>query len=272
MKHPLPRSLVSVLALVLVLSLLPLGALAATNVYQDVFDGRDADFDDYDRVVSSTFLEGIPETGHGPYTISAEDYDYYIRQDGEVYEFLGMGSVTAAGDRRIDNGVESITVPVLPASATTEEVLAWINEYWDISLAYGPHKHTPFQGKWFSNATNHWQVCGQCLTVYNMNWHWDLDEDGICDDCGMEILRYPITLPEVSGGSLTLSQKDGAYNDVVEVTVEAAPGYALRQLHFYRLEGEQRFELIRWEDAPGTQYHFLMPFYPVVIEAEFEKN
>ena len=304
MKHPNNRRpIIAVLVLVLILSVLPVTALADTLIFRDIFDTRDGYMGDSSHIISSAPIDLLPNSTESQ-TISIQDYDRVIRMNGKVYEFMGMGSWLTTEKIPIDNQVESMVIPPFPASGTEEEREAWFKTYGEIALLYGPekqevepevdpdvkpevkpeekpeeepekqpetHVHVPYNNQWFYTDTNHYRVCRDCLQYYDMDWHHDRDGDGKCDQCGMTILRYPITVLDCEGGKITVSQKDGVYNDVIEVTVETDPGYAFRQVHFFKLD-EQRHELTRWEDAHGARYHFDMPFYDVEIEAEFVKQ
>ena len=290
MKHPKIRRFIrSALVLVLILSVLPLSAMAyQTLIYNKFYDSADARFADEDNVVYREFIDALEDTEDGGFTIGILESGLQLEHDGKLYEFMGFGSRLDPDLPCIDNGVTSVTIPELPENATGEEERLWLLRYSELTAAYAPvqpkdepdkepdkkpeaHVHVPDESRWFNSDTNHWRICKTCGQYCSMDWHHDENGDGKCDQCGMTILRYPIKVLECEGGRITVSQKDGAYRDVVDVTVETNPGYAFKQIHFFKLD-EKRHELIRWEDVHGSRYHFDMPFYEVEIEAEFVKQ
>lgn len=285
MKHPKIRRLIlSSLVLVLILSVLPLSAMAyQTMIFDKFYDSRDARFCDDDKVIHSEWIQTFENTEHGGFSIGISESGRQVEFGGKLYDFMGFGSALDPDMPRID-AADSITIPTLPPNAPAEEVQLWLLRYTELIKAYAPaepeedpdkkpeeHVHVPYNNQWFYTDTNHYRVCRNCLQYYDMDWHHDRDGDGKCDQCGMTILRYPITVLDCEGGKITVSQKDGVYNDVIEVTVETDPGYTFRQVHFFKLD-EQRHELTRWKDEQGVRYHFVMPFYDVEIEAEFIKE
>ena len=266
------KFLTILLSACMVLTLLPMAAMADTYVFPELFRDEDAHFNDFDEreeIFSPDLIRRSPEK----VIVDSKDYEHFILWDDRYYEFVGIGSPFSPehGGDPIDNGVTQLEIPPFPENGTEEEIDAWLAEYGHITMAYAPHDHDTRNMPWKYNLTNHWKICRRCGAQAMINWHHDADKDGICDDCSMPIHYYKITVKETTGGKVEVSQEKAMLNDSIQVTVTPDPGWHLKELHFFNLN-EMHSELTRWEDVPGSQYHFIILPWDADVEAVFEKD
>lgn len=282
------RFIALALVFVMAVSLLPMAALAAeTDPWYAFVDyvlyGSSKDkLGEWDNIEEIPYWDLVEQTGKSG-TIDRKDYERFLTgSNGYLYELVGMHGMTNtlwenAENTSIVNGKTSVTVKPAPDPAdykTDEEYLAaydkWAKDNTDyVILSYAPHEHA-FDG-WKTNATNHWHFCCACKANFlDMNWHFDKDEDGKCDDCEMDIVYYDITVVEATGGKVTEMEgdKDGtaAYNDTVEIKVEADEGYVVKDVRFYKVrEDGSKSQIVRNIITPGEAYSFVMPNFDVEI-------
>lgn len=279
------RILALALVFVMAVSLLPMAALAAEpwNAYVDqwCYESKDNVLGDLDKVTDFGFWY-IPEFTGTSNTINRQDFEQVMTgSDGYLYDLVGMHAITGRtleniAHEPIANGKTSVTVKPHPLSVdyvTEEEYEAayakWAENNTDyVILAYAPHVHV-YDG-WEITNTNHWRFCCKCKENFlEMNWHFDHDSDGKCDECEFEIVYYDITVAEATGGKITLEgDKDStaAYNDKITVTVEADAGYKVKDVRFYKVrEDGSRSQIMRDIVMPGKTYSFVMPNFDAEI-------
>jgi len=282
------RILALVLTLVLLVTMLPMNALAMTiTIIGSVYDDNDAKLGD--EPIAGGLLG--TEEGDTKVTISTKDYeDLIVSPDGELYEIVGLhvlnNKVMEKLDKTaIDNAVNSATItapPVAEDYKTAEEFEAayekWAEKNSDlVILAYGPHIHK--LTKWISDATNHWKNCYQCKEAFLLNdWHEDIDKDGKCDVCESDIVYYSITVPEVEGvKSVTLegpkADSTAAYNDKITVTVEAEEGYKITDVRVYKIrEDGTKDQIVRSIVEYYKIYDFVQQNFDTEIVIKCEKQ
>lgn len=281
------RILTLVLALIMLISLLPMNALAMTvTIVGAVYDNNDAKLSD------TAIAEGVLDSQTGDtITVKTKDYDdLLISADGKLYEIIGLhvlnNKVLAELDKTaVANGVGSATVVAPPEAAdyaTPEEYnaafAAWAeanSEY--VMVTYGPHTHN--LTAWLSDATNHWRYCLQCQENYLMyNWHYDGNDDDKCDVCTADIVYYTITVPEVEGvKAVTLdgpkADSTAAFNDEITVTVEAEEGYEIKDVRVYKIrEDGTKNQIVRSIVEYYEVYEFVMQNFDCEIVITCEKK
>ena len=283
------RILALILTLVMLVSLIPMSALAMTvTIVGSVYNSNSADLAD------SPIAEGILETKEDDkkVTISTKDYEDLIidEANGKLYEIIGLhvmnNKVIEKLDKTaVDNAVKSATItapPVAEDYATTEEFEAayakWADENSDVVIvAYGPHTHN--LTKWISTPTNHWKNCVQCKEEYiGNNWHYDGDKDSKCDVCEYEIVYYKVSVPEVEGvKTVTLEgPKDdstAAYNDKITITVEAEEGYKIQDVRVYKVRADgTKEQIVRTIKEYYKVYETVMQNFDCEIVVTCTKN
>jgi len=259
MKRTFKRILCMVTVIVLVAALLPTAALAAfyIPIYSEIYDNDKAR--EEDLLMQGDYTPDPVVIEDEPVELNVKDFEKFIEQDGKIYKILGIN------DFESYNPQTKLTIPAPPA-ATDPSFADWYNQWNSIYLAYGPHTHK--SEDWVTTKTNHWQICDECYVQFNMNWHWDRNEDSVCDDCGDPIHYYTITIKEMEGGTVTVSKDKAKLNDTILVTVTPAAGYKLKEVRFYNLN-EVHSQLTRYEDVPGSEYHFVVLPWDIEIEADF---
>ncbi|MCI6956143.1 MAG: hypothetical protein SPI15_09800 [Candidatus Faecousia sp.] len=261
MKHPVKRLVCMLAAIVLLAAMLPTAAMAYTvNFWTELYSTTKAEEKDLIPDIIPSYKPEHIEVDGAPKKISINDFKKYINESGVIYQILGFNTIDTYAPK-----------PTMELPATIPAVPGDDAEYGDeypIYIAYGPHVH--HSEYWFFDKNNHWQYCDECGELFNMHWHRDHDENGICDACSNAIHYYTITLKDMTGGKITLSQEKGELNDRINVTVTPDAGYALKEIRFYNLN-DVHSQLVRYEDVPGSEYHFVISVWDIEIEAEFEK-
>ena len=278
------RILTLALVLVMVCSLLPMGAMAATNVLTSTYIFEDA----AGKMMETIFTQIDLGTTAAGTTLSPDTLNQHT--DGELYDLVGMYVVpdlSTMTDKEIEeylkkfneylvaNGVTSVTIPAYPTSGTQAEKDAWNKKWGEILVNYAPHKHR--LSCWITDTTNHWKNCLVCKEQFlMMDWHHDYDEDKVCDFCGDAIVYYDITIEEVEGAKLVELEGDtdmtAAYRDVLTVEFEAADGYELVGVRFYKVrEDGTESELTRKVITRGELYGVDMPSFDIRIVPEVVK-
>lgn len=265
------RFLALALMLVMVVSLIPVGA-SATELWFGIYDKEDKDMS-FNEAFSWPFDCKYKENDKA-FSVNIQDYDRYVCPflnwgDATVFEFVGMGSSTS--DKKICNDVKAIDVPAYPINGTAEEQAKWHEAYDAILLAYMEHEHDLSTAPWCFDNNYHWKSCTKCKHRVFLEWHSDKNNDGICDACSNPIHYYNVTVKDTTGGKITVSKDKGAMNDVINVTVTPDAGYHLEQLHAYN-SNAQHSELTRYEDTKGEAYHFVILNWDVELEAAFVKD
>lgn len=283
------RILSLILALVMLVSLLPMSAMAMTvTIVGAAYDDNSAKLGD--EPFDSAILDY--KEGDEKVTVSTKDYDELLvdMATGELYEIIGLhvlnNKVLAELEKTAAaNGASSITVvapPVAEDYATAEEYeaayAAWAETNSDyVLLTYGPHTHN--LSSWNSDPTNHWRNCLQCKEEFlGNNWHYDGDDDDKCDVCKADIVYYTITVPEVEGvKEVTLEgpkeDSTAAYNDKITVTVEAEEGYSIKDVRVYKIrEDGTKNQIVRTIVEYYEVYEFVMQNFDCEIVITCEKN
>ena len=282
------RILAMVLALVLLVSLLPMSALAMT-LYVDapVFEKNSAtladplvDFKEYET----------KEVTDKKVVVKAEDYDNLITDaDGKLYEIVGMHVMNSKIWDKLDktpicNNVTSVTIepmPVYEDYKTDEEFNAAFEKWYEtngaqVLVAYGPHTHDCTE--WISDNTNHWKICLECDQWFiQNNWHYDGDKDDKCDVCGFSIVYYDIAVAEFEGATIEIEgdREDGtaAYNDKITVTVEAEDGYVVKDVRFYKVQKDGiKYPIMYTAVEAGHIYDCVIQNYDTEIVVITEKK
>lgn len=265
MKKNLVRILSGVMTLVLILSLLPMAALAAetgtTDVLAGLFGSRRATAESA-IALDPSFSETIT-VGDKDVVVKASDYEQLISVDGVYYDLIGLHTMESliSGGRP----AKSVTLGAYNAAQFAE----WYNSFGTVLLAYGPHEHKAWNNQWFYSLTNHWQYCEICREVFNMNWHHDKDENDVCDECEQAIHYYDITVAETSGGKVEVSTDKARLNDRVDVTITPDSGYKVKSIAFYN-NNEQHSQVCQYMDVPYSEYHFIVLPWDVDVVVEFE--
>ena len=281
------RILSLILALVMLVSLIPMSAMAMTvTIVGAVYDDNAAKLGD------DTIAGGLLDSKEGEtVTVKTKDYeDLIVSPEGDLYEIIGLhvlnNKVLAELEKTAAaNGASSATVvapPVAEDYATAEEYdaayAAWAEANSDyVLITYGPHTHN--LSKWNSDPTNHWRNCLQCKEEFLLNnWHHDGDDDDKCDVCKADIVYYTITVPEVEGvKEVTLegpkADSTAAYNDKITVTVEAEEGYSIKDVRVYKIrEDGTKNQIVRSIVEYYEVYEFVMQNFDCEIVITCEKN
>lgn len=254
------RILALVLTLVMLVSLLPMSALAMTvTIVGSVYGSNDAKITD----APLAYGEMDAKTDDKKVVVSTKDYEDLIvnTETGELYEIVGMHVLNnkvmeKLSETGIVNSTGSATIvapPVAEDYNTTEEFEAAYNKWAEtnsdyVLVAYGPHTHN--LTKWITDPTNHWKNCVQCKEEFlGNNWHYDGNKDGKCDVCEYEIVYYKVSVPEVEGvKAVTLEgpkeDSTAAYNDKITITVEAEEGYKIQDVRVYKIRQDGTKEQI----------------------------
>ena len=253
-RKTLVRIVAFVLVAILALTLLPLGALAATvTVTGGMSEKENPDLWD----VHTSWYEDT-EFHKGSVTIKTNNYDsYIIAPNGQDYDLKGVVDMS---DALKHPGQE-----LDPQSSVTFEKNGWA------MLLYTPHGHK--LSRWYSDGTTHWRECLVCdhgKFVYQ-NWCQDGDEDGICNVCGGDVPYHDIIIKDSDGGKITVNEETASHRTKITADVEAADGYKLKKLHFVKIrEDGTRQEITRRKE--NGQFWTLMPTYDLEVSAEFVKK
>lgn len=250
MKKNMVRILAFALVVIMALSILPLASFADSVLAGVTTTNRNPSWNDVDQILGSV------EVPNGT-TIKTSDYDSLLRLNGEKYDLKGIANLNVSFDHP-DAAMK------LTSSLVTKDGLLY-------ALVYTPHAHRLYG--WYGDATNHWKYCPVCKENFvAINWHYDGDRDRYCDVCGDVIVYYDITVKESQGGKVIVKEDTAPYRDKIEVQIEAASGYQLGQVHFYKVRPDgSRSELTRHKRVTGQSYWFEMPSFKVEIEADFIK-
>lgn len=248
-KKNMVRILAFALVVIMALSILPLASFADSVLTGATATNKNPSFNDIDAWFSGVNISDGT-------TIKTSDYDSLIRLDGENYDLKGITDITAA----LEN--PNAAMKFSSSVKTSGSVYA---------LIYTPHAHKLYG--WYGDATNHWKYCPVCKENFvAINWHYDGDRDRYCDVCGDAIVYYDITVKDSQGGKIIVKEDTAPYRDKINVEIEAASGYRLGQVHFYKVRPDgSRSELTRHKKVTGQSYWFEMPSFNVEIEADFIK-
>lgn len=283
------RILALILALVMLISLVPMNALAMTvTIIGSVYEDNDAKLDDTPLVWGEIETKDVDKKT----TIKTKDYDDLIMdtETGELYEIIGLHVLNNKVMEKLSktdaaNNIGSATVSAAPVpedyktDAAYEEAYAkWAesnSEY--VLVTYGPHIHK--LSRWNTNNTNHWRNCLQCKEEFLLyDWHHDADKDGTCDQCKSAIVYYSISVPEVEGvKAVTLEgpkeDSTAAYNDKITVTVEAEEGYKITDVRVYKVRADgSKDQIVRDIVEFYKIYDFVQQNFDTEIVIKCEKQ
>lgn len=291
MKKNVVRIVALALVLLLALSAVPLAALAEDyywTVNREFYDISDPTMIDW----SINYIvdpEAVSEDYEAGTTIKVKDWNKLTEIDGDLYDFAGFLDLKkfdeifdklekkypdGATQKEWEKFMEKYDLPMVkkdikvPTPKTEEDKLDF---YRLITAYYTPHKHK-LTG-WYIDPTNHWKNCTECKEQFVViNWHFDNDGDDLCDVCGGEIYYYDVTELDIEGGKVTAEMDTARFRDIVNVKVEAAEGYKLHKVHFYKVRPDgSKAELTRYTTKRGESYWFKMPSFNVEVTAEFVK-
>lgn len=265
MKKQFVRTLARILVLVMILSAIPMAALAEEEgiaiVVNGIFNSRRANSHSFEGF-GPDFFETLA-VGDKDVVVKTDGYEKMITADGEYYDLVGVHSLETLNGGKTAG--KTVTLKAFN-SMTFEE---WYANYGAVILAYVPHEHKAWNDEWFFSLTNHWQYCELCKEVFNMNWHHDKDENDICDDCQQAIHYYDITVAETTGGKVEVSADKARLNDRVDVTITPDSGYKVKSIAFYN-NNEQHSQVCQYMDVPYSEYHFIVLPWDVEVVVEFE--
>lgn len=212
----------------------------------------------YTVTVSASPAEGGAVSGGGTYTEETEVAVTATAKEG--YHFV----------RWVDGNAAVSPDPSYTFIITANRTLTAVFEENEI-----PHQHTYDEDAWAFNAAGHWQQCSDAAcpdlegskTEYAEH-SYDDEMDTICNVCGYVRM---VTPPEPETYTVTIlnggfgAEGVGSYREGDRVDL-----YAGRRTHY---------EFVGWwsadvtlEDADSVHTSFIMPDYPVVVEALWYKE
>lgn len=212
----------------------------------------------YTVTVSASPAEGGAVSGGGTYTEETEVAVTATAKEG--YHFV----------RWVDGNAAVSPDPSYTFTITANRTLTAVFEENEI-----PHQHTYDEDAWAFNAAGHWQQCSDAAcpdlegskTEYAEH-SYDDEMDTICNVCGYVRM---VTPPEPETYTVTIlnggfgAEGVGSYREGDRVDL-----YAGRRTHY---------EFVGWwsadvtlEDADSVHTSFIMPDYPVVVEALWYKE
>ena len=270
MKKTMVRIVAALLVAMLALTLIPMGAFAATiEIGAEGYNSKKPTVGDY---YENWFPISFSDTKTNPssVTVKTSDYDHIGLlqfEDGSLYDlkgFLDFDALFAANnDDALLKYKSSITVK---------------NDEYDYAvLAYALHSHR--LSNWYSDGTTHWRECLTCKKYHvsgrdkfmYQNWCQDGDEDGICNVCGGDVPYHDITVIDSEGGKITLNRDNASHRTKITADVEVEAGYKLKKLHFVKVRDDgSKQEITRYKK--NGQFWTLMPTYEMEVSAEFVKT
>ena len=266
MKKNFVRIVAAVLVAMLALTLIPMGAFAATvAVYDEIYGKNNPTWEDYDNNVSGVDFFYKDTITKPSVTIKTSDYKDTIIFGGELYDLKGV--FQWVNDFDPDDEIE------MKSSLTFNDK----NDY-SVSLGYVPHQHS--LSYWYSDGTTHWRECLVCKQFKNegfwdrfmyQNWCQDGDEDGICNVCGGDVPYHDIKVIEVEGAKITLNRDNASHRTKITADVEAEDGYKVGKLHFVKVrDNGSRQEITRYKK--DGQFWTYMPTYEMEVSVDVTKT
>jgi len=253
------KRLLSLVIALLLLATIPVSAFAIRiDIIEELYTDQKASAEGY---YGSAGTAGSVTISDKPIKVSIDEFEEFIVIDGKKYKVKGLNDSLSYSPK------SQLEIPAPPAEGTPEYD-EWFARWGTLYLAYVPHKHE--SEVWYGDNTHHFQMCDECWDRFNLNLHEDENEDGYCDDCGVEIHYYTITVLEMEGGTVTLSKEKGMLDDRIDVTVTPDDGYVLKGIRFFNLN-KQHSQLTCHVDVKGEKYHFIVLPWDIEIEAEFVK-
>lgn len=289
------------LALILIISLLPMAALAAGSdtpplpyLYHHFIltDPKVSNYDIYlNPDYSEAFLESPGDVSQkitfAPSKTIKYNGQYYDLHGVDVVpyyvvEIVGSSNPSAEDVAKVNKWLEShpstnstLTIPPYPSTNANGEQDAWCEKYsYLVFTIYGGHQHS--YTCWLGDNNNHWVNCKVCKKDFLlMDWHHDYDEDDFCDICGHAIIYYNISIVEEEGAKVTVSgdrDMTAPYRDMIDVDLEVADGYELKELQVWKVRVDGTKARIRCtEVTEGSAYTFQMKNFdceivPIVVK------
>ena len=229
-------------------------AAASYNVTADIYESNKSKFGDPSVNIESAVLP------NGSYAMAEDQVrigDSFFDLAGSV-RYKDIQNVAGVG---ISNGINAQYLPVFDLG------------YNNVVFAYAPHHHkiSP-NAPWHYDENNHWKDCETCPCWLFMNWHHDINDDGICDECHQPIVYRKLSVKDVEGGKVTISAEKGTVGDRVAVTVKADPGYKLVDLRGMNTTAKKYSFRPCIQDVKGSEYHFFVDVCDVEVVAKFVKE
>lgn len=259
MKKNFVRIVAALLVAMLALTLIPMGALAATvDLFEEYHEDKTPEWGD--TSFDSYYIKN--ETG-SKVTIKTSDYDKHVVYNDELYDLKGVFDWADQTDN--DDEIK------MKSSLTFKD-----DTFHNVSLGYVPHSHK--LSYWYSDSTTHWRECLVCKHYEQFdedfmfqNWHIDGDEDRVCDVCNADIPYHEVRVIESEGGTITVNEEEAPHRRKIVANVEAAEGYKFKKLHFTKIRDDgSKQEITRRKNADG--YWTNMPTYDLEVSAEFVKT
>lgn len=270
MKKNIVRIVAALLVAMLALTLIPMGALAATiEVGAEGYDSKVPTVKDYFENWFPIDIYDV-KTGTSSVTIKTSDYDdisFLEFEDGTQYDLKGFVDFEALSKADDDDDLLKFKSSI---TAKNDEIVFAV-------LGYAQHKHR--LSRWYSDGTTHWRECLTCKKFHAngyekfmyQNWCTDGDEDGICNVCGGDVPYHDVTVIEEEGGKIIVNRDNACHRMKITADVEPAEGYKLKKLHFTKIrDNGSEQEITRYKK--NGQFWTYMPTYELEVSAEFVKT
>ena len=275
MKKTMVRIVAALLVAMLALTLIPLGALAATvEVWEGISEDTKPERDDivYTDVNNDGNVYVPIDVTSNSVTIKTSDYNSHVIIGGNLYDLKGLGIYSEYKDGKEIKTYSSVKVDKFNADDS------WYNKWSDgIDVIYTAHQHK--LSRWYSDGTTHWKECLVCKNYWRegfhqkfmyQNWCQDGDEDGICNICGGDVPYHDVTVVEEEGGKIIVNRDNACHRMKITADVEPAEGYKLKKLHFTKIrDNGSEQEITRYKK--NGQFWTYMPTYELEVSAEFVK-
>lgn len=296
------KILVMVLALVMLLSVLPMTAMAAKDdsylmddlkdpvripipqpimaIFPSVKDDLNCNYKDYFGTAGTLKVDS-----KGNMSIDPEKYIFTT--DG-VFELIGVHLVDwddisdASGNfdphkaykvlnqTNIKSALDEFDVPAPPTDIESDAFRIWWEQYGLAILAYIPHTHKLTE--WYYSPTNHWRNCLTCNQWYiGMNWHYDGDNDSKCDVCKGDIVYYNCNVAETKNGTVKIEKNKFSLYERFYPEITPAEGYVVDEIHLIQ-HNDVRSEAIRWTDWETGEIYYEMPPYECDLVVTFKEK
>ena len=242
------RTLALVLALMLLVSALPMSAMAAlqeSTIYNLVFEKKPV------TLATPIIKDQGSTTCEEGKTIKASAYETLVAFNGELYEFDGFTNPFVSWNeviKKVDEykaknnptpemvdkyaksllekttysfSKKDIKIDPYPneadyngdTAAFEKAKQSWGEKFAVFYAGYTPHQHK--LSNWYFDNNNHWRECLVCkkyAQFHNpfmyMNWHYDGDGNDKCDVCTAPIIWYDITVEDVKGAKMVEVEGD----------------------------------------------------------------
>ena len=293
------RFITLALALILLVSVLPMSAMAAKQPtplgyflmfpFNAIYDSQYSYMDD---PIYAELEQPLP-IGEKEIVLQTSPNDQITWYDGKPYEVIGYRLNPTQPDKiQAVHAHDKLVIPPCPdETADPEGAKKWKETYvsgtitetlpnndtMDIPVTtvvtvLAPHKHNTGNYSWSYDANNHWKYCTRCAAFVYLNWHSDVDCNGICDVCKQKIVYRKLSVLPSEGGKITLSADKGTVGNRIAVTVTPDPGYKLAELKAHNDNGKDYSNRAIFEDVKGSQYHFILDVWDVEVSAKFVKE